>query len=167
MPGVGQFDHRRGATDPVELARIVLHAGRIKRLLDRQHLRRDGDRGAVARRLVVEPAGHVEPTCSRHIDRYDRRIAGNVAAQIPRDEAAIEIVAAAHGIADVEIDRVVSVEILDRISRRGAHHQRRDRRDQPKPLRHAGSSRLVYWPIVPPSVEMSVPPDAGVARRKP
>ena len=52
-----------------------------------------------------------------------------IAAEMQRDEAAVEVVAAADRVADVEVDRLAPVEILDRI---GA---RRGLRNEPLPLR--------------------------------
>ena len=74
--------------------------------------RENADSGAVLRRDVVEIIDQLERARARHVLRHDLRIAGNMAAEIARQRAAIEVVAAAGGKADQHVDGFAGIEII-------------------------------------------------------
>jgi hypothetical protein len=129
--GVHHLDHGCGAADVSELAGVVLDALRLQHLLDGEGLGRSGDRGAVARRHVVEPVGHGEAAGTRHVLRHHRRVARDVLRHVLGDEATVEVIAASRNGADVIGDGLAPEEVLDRIGgccsrqeRRGANGRR-------------------------------------------
>src|ERR671921_866117 len=69
------------------------------------------DDGAVLRRDVVEPVGEAEAAGALHVLGDDRRIARDVLAEVARDQAAVDVVAAADARADDHLDRLAFVEV--------------------------------------------------------
>ncbi len=78
---------------------------------------------AVIRRDGVEVVGRAQAARSRHVLHHDRRMARNIAADVPRNQSGAEIVAAAGPVADDQVDGPVALEIRDRVGMRG-HRQR-------------------------------------------
>ena len=95
MPGVLHLDVGIDAADPGIFARVVLNAGRgAEHLPDRDGLRDDAERGAVARGDVVEIVGAAQAAGAGHVLDDHRRSAGKMRAQMTRDEPAVEVVGA-------------------------------------------------------------------------
>src|SRR5437016_5870642 len=74
----------------------------------------DAECGAVARRDLVDVIRGLEAAGARHVLRDDGRLAGNVLAEMARDQPAVEVVAAAGGIADRDRDDLAGEERLAR-----------------------------------------------------
>ena len=102
------------AADIGELRRVVLHGGIGERLLERGGFDHDPERGAVLGRLVEIVRG-LEAAGARHVLRDQRRLSGDVLAQVARHHAAVEIVAAARGVADGDGDGLAGEELLGRL----------------------------------------------------
>ena len=106
-----------------------------------------GDDGAVLRRGGVEIAHRRHAGGARHVLHDDVRIAGDVAAVVPRQHARIDVVAAAGGIADDQRHGLAVVERswaalgMKRLPSRSAENSsaRRDRHSVHVP-RHTSSS---------------------------
>jgi hypothetical protein len=101
--------------DIAESGRVILHGGIGQRLLERGGFDDDPERRSVLRRDLVEIIRGLEAPCSRHVLRNDRRLTRNVPAEMARDHAAVEIVAAAGGVADGDGERLAREELLDRL----------------------------------------------------
>ena len=106
---------RGDAADIGELRRVVLHGGIGERLLERGGFYHDPERGAVLGRDLVEIIGGLEAAGARHVLRDQGRLSGDVLAQVARHHAAVEIVAAARGVADGDGDGLAGEERLGRL----------------------------------------------------
>jgi hypothetical protein len=114
-----------GAADPVEFLRIEGIA-----LADQQGIERNAapdraDRGTVAWRDAIKVIGEAKTAGAFEIFRHQRRIAGDVCAEMPADHPRIKVVGAADAIADIEIDGAAFVEVC-RALRRGACARRNE-----------------------------------------
>ena len=87
--------------DPVELPQIGLE-GRVEpeRLIGRQSLADHGEDRAVFWREFSDPVGRHDAAAARHVDRHDRRIAGDVAPHVAGEKSGILVVTAAGRRAD-------------------------------------------------------------------
>src|ERR1700704_303475 len=93
MPGVLHLDVRVDAPDPGISTRVILDAGRgAEHLPDRDGLRDDAERRAVARGNVVEIVGAAQATGTRHVLHDHGRSAGQMRPEMTRDEPAVEVV---------------------------------------------------------------------------
>src|SRR5581483_7785555 len=114
--------------------------------------RRAADGGAVLGGGPIKPVGHDEAAAARHVLRDHRWIAGNVRPDMGREQAAIEIVAAAWLGADIDRERAAAIEILDRIGggRCGGEQQRNagDRACLPDTHGHGSSLPSYYAPDI-------------------
>ena len=110
-----------GVADVVELAHVVGGAGAAaeQRLDHRAHEQR-ADHRAVLRRGVVDVRGGDVARRARHVADDHVRVAGQVLADVPRDGAGIEIVAAAGRRGGDDSDGLAAVELRDGLLRRGA-----------------------------------------------
>jgi hypothetical protein len=117
--------------DPVELAQIGLEPRReTERLVGGEALADDADHGPVARRDLRHVVGGRDAAAARHVDRDERRIAGNVLAHEAGEEARIFIVVAARRGAHDETDLLALIEVAHRVRHGGrgtggqnaAHH---------------------------------------------
>ena len=104
-----------GAADIDELARVVRRRHVADQRLQDGAGKDGADGGAVLRRQRIDVAGGLVAAGARHVLRHDRRVAGNVAADVPRDLARIGVVAAAGRRADHDGDLLAPVEFLDGI----------------------------------------------------
>src|SRR5215510_7378768 len=93
MPGVLHLDVGIDASDPGVSARVILAAGcGAEHLTDRDGLRDDAERRAVARSDVVEIVGAAQAAGTRHVlDDHCGR-SGKMCREMARDEAAVEVV---------------------------------------------------------------------------
>jgi hypothetical protein len=89
----------------------------------------DPERGAVLGRDLVEIVRGLEAAGARHVLRDQRRLSRNVLAQVARHHAAVEIVAAARGVADGDRDGLAGEELLGRL-RGGLFGQQQQRNRQ-------------------------------------
>ena len=112
-----------------ELRRVVLHGGIGERLFERGGFDHDPERRAVLGRDLVEIVRGLEAAGARHVLRDQRRLSGNVLAQMARHHAAVEIVAAARGVADGDRDGLAGEEWLGRL-RGGLFGQQQQRNRQ-------------------------------------
>ena len=99
--------------DPVELAHVELDAGLPERLVGRRRLAEHREHGAVLGRDLVEPVGGAAAAGARHVLCDHRRLAGDVLAEITREEFAIDVVAAARAIADDQAHGLAAIEVGD------------------------------------------------------
>ena len=99
---------------------MIHDLGRIEQLLDLgieqrtdHRARHDvGDDGAVLGRDLGDEARRPRAAGARHVLRHDVRIARDVAPDVPRHHAPVDVVAAAGRRADQEVDRLAGEEIL-------------------------------------------------------
>ena len=109
MPAVLQRDADGdlviGAADPGEFRRVILRSAFIEQRIEGDAACGRAEDGAVARRRRIEKIGEPEAPGALHVLRHDGRISRNVLADMPRQEPAIKVIAAADAIADLQIDR--------------------------------------------------------------
>ena len=110
VPGDADADLVVGAADPGELGGVVLRALVAEQRLERDAAAGGAERGAVARRGLVEPVGEPQPAGALHVLGHHRRVARDVLAQVAGEKPRIEVVAAARAVGDVEVDRLAPVE---------------------------------------------------------
>src|SRR5262249_9177287 len=118
------------AADPVELGRIELGLCRAEQWIESSAASDHAERAAVLGRNVVEPVGEHETAGTRHVLRYNRRIAGDEAAHVTRERPSINVISSAGAVADVKINRLALVEArwILRV-RDGAERQNHDGAD--------------------------------------
>src|SRR6185503_20474463 len=85
---------------------------------------------AVLRRRGVEIVGELEAAGARHVLHHHAGIAGHMTADMPRQHAAIEVVAAAGGIADQDLELLAAKEAFDILRRRRARPAERQPEEQ-------------------------------------
>ena len=140
LPGLhaGALVHHRhagvgvGAADPVELHRVELRVRVIaQQWLERNAALRRADMQAVLVRDIGDVVGHHQAAAARHVAHDHLRIAGDVLADMTRNQPRIDVVAAAGGEADIERDGLVLVELRRalREGRPGGRHARTPRTD--------------------------------------
>ncbi len=120
----------RDAADIGELGRVVLHGGIGERLLERGGLDDDAERRSVLGRDLVEIVGGLEAAGARHVLRNEGRLSRNVLAQVARHHAAVEIVAAARGVADGDRDGLAGEELVGRLGGGLSRGQQQERNRQ-------------------------------------
>ena len=103
------------AGNPVESLRIEGIA-----LADEERIESDAaadraDRGAVMRRHAVEIIGKTQAAGAFEVLRHQRRIAGNMPAEMPADHPRIKVISAADAVADIKVDGAALVEIAHRV----------------------------------------------------
>ena len=104
-----------GAAEPEEFLGVELRALHAEQRPERAAASHGGERGAVLRRLLVHEVGQPDRARAFHVARHDRRVAGNVLADVARDHAAVEVVGAAGREADIHADGLAFVELGDRL----------------------------------------------------
>ena len=121
----------RGGAEPDEFARVEADPGRVAENGEQRHVAGDrADGGAVVRGDRIEMVRGAQAAGPRHVLHHDRGVAGNVAAEISRDQPRAEIVAAAGTIADDHIDGPAAIKIGDRLrTDRAGEEESRQHRD--------------------------------------
>ena len=109
------LDHRRHGAEPVEFHGIELHALGADRLRRRKIVAEHADVGAVARRLREQVVRHLDAAGAGHVLRHHGGIAGDVLAEVARDQPRLQVVFAADADADQHVDGLAAVEIGDRL----------------------------------------------------
>ncbi len=121
LPGL----HRRGrpgeteahlvgdAAEPVHFRCIEGRAGRHQERRGRYGAPEGGDGGAVLGRGGIEERRRTHAAGPGHVLRNDRGIARDVLRHVAGDQASVEVVAAAHAVADQHGDGLALVEVLD------------------------------------------------------
>src|SRR5262245_3832051 len=115
--------HRRRieqSTDRQELARVVLDLRVFKQLVGRKGRDDDRERGPILWRDVVEIVGCDHATTTWHIASDDRRVAGKMPAEMPREQASVRVIGAARPDRDDDRDGLAAIEIA---LLRGGRHQ--------------------------------------------
>ena len=115
VPGHAQADLVADAADPGVAARVVLRRAAADQRLHRHAAADHADRGAVLGRDVVEEIREPQAAGAGHVLRHDVGIAGDVLAHVAREHARIEVVVAAGGVADQQLDGLAAVEVGDRL----------------------------------------------------
>jgi hypothetical protein len=118
-----------------EFSRVVLDGGIGQRLFEGGRFDDDPKRRSILRRDLVEIVRGLEAACARHVLRDDRRLTGNVFAEVARDHAPIEIVAAARGVADGDRDGLAREKFVDRLGGSVVGREQQDCDRQP-PTQH-------------------------------
>ena len=123
---VGVVGEARRRAEPVELARIELRVAVAAEHAHQRHVAGEmRDRGAVARRQIVEPVDGAQRSGARHVLHHHVGMAGDVAAEMAADQPRIDVVAAARPVADDQRHRLASVEVGDRVGRCRRRRQHR------------------------------------------
>ena len=105
-----------GAADPGELPRVELGGLRAQQRIERDAARNRAECGAVAGRDVVEPVRQPDAAGTLHVLGNDRRISRDMPSHVPGDHPGIDVVPAAHAVADIEVDGPALEEIGRRLS---------------------------------------------------
>ena len=122
-----------GVAEIKELRRLVLHRRAAEqRLQDRAGKDRAGH-GAVLRRDGIDIPGRAVRSGAAHVLHHDRRIAGDVIAEMAREQPCVGVVAAARRRADHDLELLALVELLDEFSRRFLRHR------EARGCQHAGA----------------------------
>jgi hypothetical protein len=95
VPSVKHGAVAQQAADPIELGGIGVKPGRPEDLIEMNGLIRHSNDGAVFRRNIVEIVGRANAAGTRHVLRHDTWLAGEEPADMPGDQAAVGVVAAA------------------------------------------------------------------------
>ena len=114
----GVAGEARRRAEPGELARVELDAGIVGDQSDQCNVaaeQREG--GAVLRRQRVEVVGRAQAAGARHVLHHDAGIAGNVAADMAREQTREAVIAAAGAVADDQVDLPAAVEIFNVVLR--------------------------------------------------
>ena len=151
------------AADPAEARGVGPQLGGAENLVEIDGLVDHADDGAVLGGLVVEIVGGPDGDGARHVEGDHGRVPGQVVAQMRRDQATIGVVAAAHRIADDEIDGLALVEVVRRRAGDEAEaHQQAELDSAPEtiqgmpPISHDGTALVnqsvssACWPIPTP-----------------
>ena len=117
VPADHRFQHGGHAADIGEFGRLVLHARGLERLFQHHGLGHHRERGAVLGRDIVEIIRRPQAAGARHGLHHDERIARDVPPHVVREQARVEIVAAARREADIEVDGGALVEGFHRLLR--------------------------------------------------
>src|SRR4051794_17599281 len=104
VPGYADADLIIGAADPGELVAVELRLLVSEQRIEASAAADGAEHRAVLGRDVVEPVSEAEAAGALHVLRRHRRIAGDVLAHVTRDQPGIDVIAAAHAVADHEID---------------------------------------------------------------
>ena len=149
VPSVADADVAQERADPLEVGEIDHW------LVRRQHLRdqpgiEGGDDGAVLRRGGVEIAHRRHAGRARHVLHDHVRIAGDVAAVVPRQHARVDVVAAAGRIAD---DQRHGLAVVEGLLRDGASMHRSDD--------DAAQRRAHHRTLAPAATPLPNPPPQG------
>src|SRR3954464_8152791 len=106
--------HRRRieqAPDRQKLAGVVFDLRGFKQLVGRKGRDDDRERRPILRSDVVEIIGSNHTAATRHIAWDDRRIAGKVLAEMPREEASVSVIGAAGTDRNDDGDSLAAVEV--------------------------------------------------------
>jgi hypothetical protein len=99
------------AADSEVSPRIVTDLRVAEELLVGERRGDDRERGAVLRRDVVEIVRRNDAAAARHVARNDGGIAGNVSAEMARNQARIGVVGAARADRDDDRDGLAAVKV--------------------------------------------------------
>ena len=111
MPRRADRDFVVEAADPGELQRVD-HGRRLaEQRVEGDAADGDPDGGAVRRRDVVDVVHRLPPAARRHVAEDDVRIAWNVFADVPPEQPAVLVIAAAGRRADEHVDLLAFVEL--------------------------------------------------------
>ena len=113
-----------GAADPVEPVAVELRGLVAEQRIEAGAAADGADHRAVLVGDVVEPVGEPQAAGAFHVLRRHRRIAGNVLAEVARDQPRVDVVAAADAVADHHLDGLALVELGRRLGgcAAGAQH---------------------------------------------
>src|SRR5262249_50770911 len=114
----------RNAAEPCEFGGIERSTDKQRR--DRHAAREGADDGAVFRGGIVEIENGALTACPFAVLRNDTGLPRNVLAQMPREQPALEIVAAAGGEADDEGHVAAAIKIRDALGA-GGRRERNER----------------------------------------
>ena len=112
-----------GAADPVEPVAVELRGLVAEQRIEAGAAADGADHRAVLVGDVVEPVGEPQAAGAFHVLRRHLRIAGNVLAEMARDQPRVDVVAAADAVADHHVDGLALVELGRRLGGRAAGAQ--------------------------------------------
>ena len=136
------------AADPLQLGGLVARRLAAHELIHQERRIHRGDHGAVLRRRRVDGIGSAHAARARHVLHSDRRLPGNMVGEMARQEARVNIVAAADAVAAHDGDAFAFVEFRVGSSaaagRQGEGAKQRDRENvcacRASPDRHVGGA---------------------------
>ena len=99
------------AAEPGELQRVDHRCGLTVQRIETDVADSDADRSPVGGGHVVDVVHRLPPAARRHIAIDDHRIARNVPAHVPSEQAAVLVVAAASRRPDIHVDLLALVEL--------------------------------------------------------
>src|SRR5215813_13876279 len=88
------------AAYPGELSAVEL--GFVEQRRNSLTTREGADDGAVLRGHGIKVIGRLQAAGAAHVLRHNRRVAGNMLAQMPRHQSAVRVITAANAVADEE-----------------------------------------------------------------
>src|SRR5437763_15948716 len=106
------------AAEPAEFRGLELRALGAEQRIERDAAADGAEYRAVLRRRLVQPVRKSQASRAFHVLRHDHRIAGKLLSHVASEEPGIDIVAAAHAVADVELDHLAFVELALRLGER-------------------------------------------------
>ena len=111
---IGVIAIARRGTEPGEFARIKLHIGIAAKKRDQHHVaRKQTERGAVLGRDRIDVVRCAQAAGSRHVLHHHARIARDVSADVAREQAGIDVIAAARAKASDQAHLVTAIEVGD------------------------------------------------------
>src|SRR5262249_34556000 len=122
VPHHGDGRGRDDAADPGELDWIEV-AGAAQDLAEREAVQEYAERGAILRGHTRQVAGRTNPAAAVHVPDQDAWATRDVTAEMRGQHARINVVAAAGREADVKVDRLAAIEVLDWVGERRAPRQ--------------------------------------------
>ena len=133
---IGVVGEVRRRAEPSELARIEPDIGIAAEEPKQWHVAGDqAEGGAILGREIVEIVGRDQAAGARHVLYDDGRIAGDIPADMARQQATKDVEAASRPIADHERNGFALVELFDGLRARGLSRERggRETRGDPSP----------------------------------
>jgi hypothetical protein len=118
VPGHAKAHVVGDAAEPGEFGAVEGRAA-FQQRIDAGGAGEGAERGAVLRRRGVDEIRRAQAAGAGHVLRHDGRIAGDVLAHVAGEMAGVEVVAAADGKADRQIDGLALVELLDALGADG------------------------------------------------
>ena len=141
VPGDADADVATDRADPLEFAHVVAGIARADQRLGQRAAGKGGDGGAVFRRRHGEEIRGANAACARHVLHVDHRVALDVGADMPAEQARIEIEPAARRARDIDADRLGDGIRRLRLRRRGAEQGERSHGQAELRARHPIATR--------------------------